>query len=228
MKIKHLFFNNFGLKITALLFALTVWILIAGQEHAYLEKNFEANVEFFNTSENIDANPRPEKVRIKVKGTSREIKNISADDFKIKIDLAGISQGTTLNLLAGDFLELPGNIDPEEVTIHPRMIAVTVKQLIWKEVAVKVNFTGKPARGIVLTKKIVPGKVRIYGYKSQITAINTVIVEQSVDLSEINKSKTLKLYLQKREEILRVEGSEEIEIQLVVEETHKNETDKKK
>lgn len=228
MKIKHLLFNNFGLKVTALLFALTVWVLIAGQEHAHLVKNFDVNVEFYNTSKNIDANPRPEKVRIQVKGTSREIKDISADDFKIKIDLAGISQGTTLNLLAGDFLELPGSIDPEEVTIHPRMIAVTVKQLIWKDVAVKVNFTGKPPRGVKLTKKIVPEKVSIYGYKSQITAINTVTVEESVDLSEINKSKTLKLHLQKREEILRVEKSEEIEVQLIVVKPNKDETDKKK
>ena len=193
MKIKHLLFNNFGLKVTALLFALAVWVLIAGQEHAHLEKNFEVNVEFYNTSENIDANPRPEKVRIKVKGTSREIKNISADDFKLKIDLAGISQGTTLNLLAGDFLELPENIDPEEVTIHPRMIAVTVKELIRKEVDVKVNFTGKPPRGIKLTKKIVPEKVTILGFKSQISTIDSVIVEESVALKEIKNSKIVEL-----------------------------------
>lgn len=230
MNLKKIIFNNFGIKVTALLFALTVWIIIAGQEHAFLEKNFEVNVEFINASVNIDPNPRPEKVRIKVQGSSREIKNISPEDFKLKIDLGGISQATTLNFLAGDFLELPENIDQGEVTIHPRMIAVTIKELIWKEAAVKVDFKGRPKRGITLTKKIVPEKVRIYGFKAQIASINTVYAAGTINLEEIDESKTVKLLLQKREEILRFEDTEEIEVQLIVEDKNKtdNEKDKKK
>lgn len=228
MKIKQWIFSNFGLKLTAFLIALTVWIIIAGQEHAYLERNFEANVEFYNASQDIDANPRPEEVRIKVKGTSREIKNLSQDDFKIKIDLAGITQTTTMNVLSEDFLELPDRINPEEVSVHPRMIAVTIKKLTWKDAVVKVNYKGKVKQDITLVRKILPEKVKIYGYKSQVEDIDVVYAADTIDLGEIVESKTLKLPLQKREEILRFEGTGEIELQLIVEDKNKDESDKKK
>jgi YbbR domain-containing protein len=228
MTAKQFVFSNMGLKLTAFLLALTVWVIIAGQEHAHLEKNFEVNVEFYNTSENIDANPRPGQVRINIKGSSREIKNISPEDFKIKIDLAGISQNTTLNLLSADFLELPDKINPEEVTVHPRMISVTIKELTWKEVAVKVHYKGKVKQGITLTRKIVPEKVRIYGYKSRINAISAVYAVETIDLGEIVESKTVKLPLQKREEILRFEGIEVIELELIVEDNTEDEKAKEK
>lgn len=228
MKVKQLVFSNFGLKLTALLIALTVWIIIAGQEHAYLEKNFEVNVEFYNASKDIDANARPEKVRIKIKGTSREIKNLSQEDFKIKIDLAGISQSTTLNLLSVDFLELPEGINFEEVSVHPRMIAVTIKEFIWKEASVKVKYKGKVKRGIKLLRRIVPEKVRIYGDKSQIQDIDIIHTVGTIDLGEIVESKTVKLPLEKREEIISVQDTDEIELQLIVEVQSKDERDKKK
>jgi YbbR domain-containing protein len=214
MTLKSIFFNNFGLKLTALLFALTVWIIVSGQEHAYLEKNFEANVEFLNAAENIDATPRPEKVRIKVKSTSKEIKNISPDDFKLKIDLSGITQNTTLTLLAADFIELPPNIKPEEVTIQPRMIAVAIQELIWKEVDVKVHFIGEKRPGADITTKIIPGKIMIYGYKSQIEDIDAVYAIENINLDEITENKALKMRLQKTKDILRFDSSETIEVQL--------------
>lgn len=214
MTLKNIFFNNFGLKVTAFLFALTVWIIISGQEHAYLEKNFEVNVEFLNAAENIDAAPRPEKVRIKVKSTSKEIKNISADDFKLKIDLKGIAQNTTLTLPVADLIELPANIKQEEVTIQPRIIAVTVQELIWKNVDVKVHFMGDKRPGVDITTKISPEKIMIYGYKSQIEDIDAVYTVESIDLGEITGNKTLKLHLQKTKDILSFDGPETIEIQL--------------
>ncbi|MCI0470049.1 MAG: hypothetical protein L0Y73_00150 [Candidatus Aminicenantes bacterium] len=214
MTLKNIFFNNFGLKTTALLFALTVWIIISGREHAYLEKNFEVDVEFFNAAENIDVTLRPEKVRVKVKSTSKEIKDTSVYDFKLKIDLKGITTNTTLTFAAVDLIELPANIKPEEVTIQPRMIAVTIQELIWKDVDVKVDFIGDKKPGIDIMVKIIPGKIKIYGYKSQIEDIDAVYPEDIIDLDKITGNKTLKLPLKKTKDILGFDGIETIEIQL--------------
>ncbi|MCK4766219.1 MAG: hypothetical protein KAW12_28750 [Candidatus Aminicenantes bacterium] len=226
MKIKNLIFNNFGLKVTAIFFALAVWIIIAGKEHAHSEKSFEVNVEFINAATNIDANPRPEKVRVKVRGTSREINNISPEDFKLKIDLTGISQGTIWNLLSEDFLQIPGGLDYDEISIHPRMIAVTVKEFLWKEVSVRIRYKGRMKRGLRLIRQVVPEKVMIYGYKSRIASIDTVYATESIDLSQVVESKTVKLPLQKREEILKFGETEEVEVQLVVEDRNKGKSNK--
>ncbi len=238
MNIKELIFNNFGLKVTALLLAMIVWVVISGQEHAHREKTFDCNVEFYNAAESIDAIPRPEKVMIKTRGTYKEMKDMSLDKFKIKIDLAGITQPTTLNLLAEDFLEIPTGLKLEEISIRPRMIAVTIKKFISKEVAVKVNYMGKLKKGVkIIDRKVVPEKVRIYGYKSQLASIDTVFTSESIKLGELDRSQEIKLHLQKREEILRFEDTEEITVQIVIENLNhpapannkkENETDKAK
>ncbi len=230
MKIKILIFNNFGLKVTALFLALTVWILVSGKERSFLEKTFEVNVEFLNIAENIDVDSRPEKVRVNIWGTSREINNLTADDFKLKIDLKGISEGTSLNLLAEDFLEMPVGKHFEQISIHPKMISITVKKFITKEVSVRVLYKGKLKPGIkLIDRKVIPEKVGIYGYKSQIGSIDTIFAAEEIDLSEITESKRFKLSLKKSAEILRFEDTETVEVLVVVENKNKkDEQDKKK
>lgn len=223
MNIKKLVFNNFGLKVTALFLALVFWIMISGKEHSYQERTFESNVEFNNVADNIDVSSRPEKVRIKVRGTSREFDKISPEDFKLKIDLRGITQDTSLNYFSEDALEIPPGIQLAEVTVHPRMISVTVKQIISKDVKVKVNFRGRLKPGIKLLEwQVVPERVKISGYKSQIEAIDTVYTAGEIIRDEIEESRTIKLPLQKTQEIVKFVGAEEVEVRLVVENQNKS------
>jgi len=225
MSIRDFFFNNFGLKVTALVLALTTWILIAGKEHAYLEKNFECNVEFYNVSENIDVDSRPEKVRINVRGTSKEINRITPNDFKLKIDLKGITRSTSLSFLVEDFLQISSGIRPEAITIHPRMISITAKEFMSKEVSVRVRYTGSLKPGIILIdRKLIPEKVRIFGYKSEISAIEHVDSAEEIKLGDIDQTKRIKVPLKKIEEILRFENAGEVEVEIVVETRRKNGT----
>lgn len=223
MNIKKLILNNFGLKLTALFLALALWIIISGKEYSYQERTFESSVEFYNAADNIDVSSRPEKVRLRVKGTSREFEKISPEDFKLKIDLQGITQDTSLNYFSEDALEIPPGIRPDEVTVHPRMISVTVKQIISKDVTVKVNFSGKFKPGIKLLEwQVVPKRVKISGYKSQIEAIDTVYTAGEIVRDEIKESRTIKLPLQKTQEIVKFVGAEEVEVRLVVENQNKS------
>ena len=90
------------------------------------------------------------------------------------------------------------------------MIAVTVKEFLWKEVAVRIRYKGRMKRGLKLIRQVVPEKVMIYGYKSRIASIDTVYATESIDLSQVVESKTVKLPLQKREEILKFGETEEV------------------
>jgi len=225
MRIKDFFFNNFGLKATALALALATWILIAGKEHAYLEKNFECNVEFYNVSETVDVDSRPEKIRVNVRGTSKEINRISTNDFKLKIDLKGITRSTSLSFLVEDFMQISPGIRPEAITIHPRMISVTVKEFMSKEVPIRVRYTGSLKPGIILIdRKVIPERVRIFGYKSEIGAIEHVDTAEEIKLGDIDQTKRIKLPLKKVEEILRFENTGEVEVEIVVETRRKNGT----
>jgi len=222
MTIRTILSNNVGLKVTALFLALLVWIIISGKERTTQEKTFECNVEFLNIAEKIDVNSRPEQVRINVRGTSREIERIPVENFKLKIDLSGITQSTSLNLLAEDYLEIPEGIKYEDLAIHPKMISITIKEFMSKSVIPKVRYVGKLPNGVILTsRKIVPENVRIYGYKSQIQDIDFVSVVEDIQLKDITESTNITLKLKKSEEILRFENTNTIEVQLTVENKNK-------
>lgn len=217
MDYKKLISNNFSLKVTALLLALFVWIMISGRERAYSETTMEVNVEYVNAAENIDVRyVNPEKVRIKVKGTSKEIQGISPENVKLKIDLEGTRSSTKLNRFAMDYLEYPESLQIE--SIYPQWIELTIEEFDSKMVNVKVTYTGKLQPGIRLTNRTVsPHQVKIFGYKSQISRIQTVQATENIDLSEITSSQTVTLQLEKAEEILRFEDTDTIKVNLVVE-----------
>jgi YbbR domain-containing protein len=220
MKLKRLFFNNFGLKLTALLFAIFVWIQITGKERSYIEKTVEVNAEYINVSKNIDVRSvRPEKALVKIKGTSSEVNSISSEDFKLRVDLKGIRGSTKLNFFTEDYLTFPEGANI--VSIQPKMIEIIVEELMTKEVQVKVRYVNMFKPGIkLISRSIKPEKVKIVGYKSQIQMINMVYSIESIDLSQITESKTIKLPLKKSEEILKFENTDQVEVSIVVENKH--------
>lgn len=220
MKIKRIILNNSGLKITALFIAFGVWLIIAGQERSYLERSFEVNIEYFNVSKNIDVrNVRTEKVRIKLKGPSNELKGIDSENFKLRIDLAGINESTRLNLFSEDYLEFPKLPEGIKiVSIHPKMLEITVAEFMSKEVSVRVLYSGKLKKGIrLIERRVEPEKVTIFGYKSRIENITTVFAAGKIDLSEITESKAIKLPLKKSKEIIRFEKDDQVEIFIKIE-----------
>ena len=226
MKIKKFVTNNFGLKVTALFLAFFVWAMITGKERSYSERVLEVRVECLNVSDNIDVSSvKPEKVRLTVKGTSKELKKITPEDFKIKIDLKDVTEGTRLNYFTEDYLQSPEEI--QNMSVHPRMIEITVKEFITKEVFVRVKYKGRLKRGIrLIERRLVPEKVKIFGYKSQIGTITTIEGTEYVNLSEIEESKSIKIPLRKQEEILRFEDTDEVEVTIVVDNKNKSKNKK--
>jgi len=220
MKIKKFITNNFGLKVTALCLAFFVWAMIAGKERSYSERVLEVRVEYYNVSQNIDVSSvKPEKVRLTVRGTSKELKNITPEDFKIKIDLKDVTEGTRLNYYTEDYLQSPEGI--RNMDVHPRMIEITVKEFITREAAVRVRYKGRLKRGIrLIERRVVPEKVKIFGYKSQIGTITTIEGAEQINLSEIEGSRSFKISLKKQEEILRFEGTDAVDVFIVVENTN--------
>ena len=223
MVLRRLFFNNFGLKLTALLFAIFVWIQITGKERSYIEKTVEVNTEYINVSRDINVRSvRPEKVLVKIKGTSSEVSNITEDNFKVRVDLKGIRESMKLNFFTEDYLTFPE--EANIVSIQPKMIEIIVEELMTKEVQIRVRYMNMLKPGIqLISRSIKPEKVKIVGYKSQIQMINTVNPIESIDLSQITESRTIRLPLKKSEEILKFENTDQVEVSIVV----KNQNEKR-
>lgn len=231
MNVKSFITNNFGLKVTALFLAFLVWAMVTGKERSYSEKTLEVNVEYFNVGKNIDVSSvRPDKVRLEVKGTSKQLANITHDDFEIKFDLKDVTDATRLNFFTEDHLTIPEGIEGFQlIAVHPRMIELTLKKFVTRTVDVKIKYVGNLKKNILLLdRKVVPEKVKITGYKSQISEVKIVEGAEPIVLDDIEESKTVKISLKKRKEILRFEDTDTVDVFLTVENRNKQETVEKK
>ena len=202
--------------------AFSVWVLITGKQRAYQERSLDVNVEYFNISQNLDVRSvRPERVRVVVRGISKEISRLEPTSIKLRFDLKGITEATRLSKFTEDYLVLPEHT--EIVTVYPKMIEISIDEFMSREVMVRVLYKGKLRRGIrLIDRKISPEKVKIFGYKSKIITIDTVYAQDSVNLADITETSTYKLTLKKSEEIIRFEDRENVDVTVVVE--NKNET----
>jgi YbbR domain-containing protein len=229
MQIKNFIFKNSGLRFGALVLAVLVWAMISGREHSYSEKTMDVNVEYYGITENIDiSSVRPDKVRIKVRATSQQLNKITPEDFIIRMNLQDVSEGTH-NYWTENYLQFPEGM--EIIAIQQKMIEITVKEFMTKEVPTRVRYKGKMKPGIRLVeRRLVPEKVKVFGYKSQITNLQEVEAAEWVNLSEIRENTVIKIPLKKEAEILKFEDTDTIEVHITVENMNKtkSENDKKK
>jgi YbbR domain-containing protein len=221
IKIKKIFTGNIGLKTMALFLAFFVWAMITGKERSYSEQTLDCSVEYFNVSKTIDVSSvNPDKALLTVRGTTKELAKLDSEDLKIKIDLKNVTEGTLHNYFTEDHIELPEGIQLLEA--QPKMITITVKEFISKEVPVRVRYRGKMKRGVrLIDRRVVPDKVRIFGYKSQLDTITTIEGAEYVNLSDIETSKSIKIPLKKEKEVLRFEDTDTVEVFIEVENLNK-------
>jgi YbbR domain-containing protein len=229
MQIKNFLFKNLGLRFGALVLAVLVWAMISGRERSYSEKTMDVNVEYYGMTENIDIRSvRPDKVRIKVRATSQQLNKITPEDFIIRMNLQDVSEGTH-NYWTENYLQFPEGM--EIMAIQQKMIEITVKEFMTKEVPTRVRYKGKMKPGIRLVeRRLVPEKVKVFGYKSQIANLEEVEAAEWVNLSEIRENTVIKIPLKKEAEILKFEDTDTIEVHITVENMNKtkSENDKKK
>jgi YbbR domain-containing protein len=209
-------FNNLGLKAGALVLAVLVWAVISGRERTFSEKTLKIPIEVLNVSENMEVvNLRPEEVTVSLKGASKLVAAISPESHAIKIDLKNIKGSDKLNYFAEDYLDIPKGV--LLVSIHPKMIEVYVEEFAMREVPVKIRFRGRlPLQLKLKSAKVIPDRVTIMGYKSQINDIEVVLTDE-VDLATIGSSQSRRLALKQTRDILRFRDHPEVELQLEIE-----------
>jgi len=215
-KLKKLFLNNWGLKVSALLLAIVVWAMISGREKTYAERTLKVPIEITNLSPNLEVvSLQPEDVRLSLQGAANLLSTLRPENLAIKIDLKNISGSSRLNYFAEDYLEVPQGI--RIVSIHPKMIAVVVEEFDTKELPVKVRFRGQLRPPLKLSDvRAVPDRVTIIGYKSQLSAI-TVVLTEEINLDEIEASQKRTVALKQTRNILKFRDRRDVDVVLTIE-----------
>lgn len=215
-KLKKLFLNNLGLKTSALLLAVLIWAIISGQEKTYSEKTLKIPIEIINISPNLEVvSLQPEEARISLQGSANLIAKIRPENIAVKIDLKNISESSKLNYFVEDYLEIPQGI--QIISLHPKMIEIFVEEFDTKELPVKIRFRGQLKETLKLKEaKVIPDRVTIIGYKSQLGNI-TVVLTEEVNLDEIGASQKRKVALKQTRNILKFRDRRDVDLVLEIE-----------
>ncbi len=182
-RLKNLIFNNFDIKILALIMAIILWFYVSSEYRSFVERYYEIEVEPINLNDNLSIKEIREKVSVGIKGPQNIIENITPSKIVGTANLQNITG-------AGEYLVEVNVVTPrntEIIKIIPEEVRVIVEEIISNEYIVEYNLIGLPEKGYSLKDEpeIVPKEILIIAPTSIHEMIAQVRVD--IDISSINK-----------------------------------------
>jgi YbbR domain-containing protein len=183
---KHAVFKNLGLKITAVLLSILLWIFASSR--GLSEIALDVPLEFKNIPPGLELMSYDVKsVSLTIKGQERLIRTIRPTDIRVWIDLSRAKKGEGIYAINRKNISLPLTVTLKNIT--PTSVKVLLEESVSKTVMVKPIVVGIPERGYYVKSIVVPKTVDIEGATSKIRKVDKVKTEP---LDITGRSETLK------------------------------------
>jgi len=181
--LRELLFEDWGLKLLALLITFGLWWAVTGQRapaavrlrHVQLFIVLPGDVEI--------SNDLREEVDVTLRGSQRVLSALKTGDVVVTFNASNLQPGTHLIRLAPQTvtLELPEGLSGDSVQlerIEPASVKLQLERLIEREFVVNVPVAGTPAAGYELIGvQSVPNRVRVRGPESRVNNLQKVQTE---------------------------------------------------
>ncbi len=166
--------ENLGLKVSAVLIAVVLWFFVTSQGQS--EISLEAPLEFKNIPAELGiAGSNGKTVMITIRGQGRFMKNLSASDFRVFIDLGRAKPGEQLYPVNKEDVKLPYAMTVTNIT--PPAVKVKIEEISLKQVPVQPHLVGLYGKNSVQSVIIEPRAVVIRGLTSELKAIRFIRTE---------------------------------------------------
>lgn len=179
MSVFQRWLENLGSAFLALLLAVMVWMVAVNEAQGPpVEVTYPTQgipVETLNVPEDLVVFDQIERrVSVRLRGPRTSIENLSPEDFRAYVDLAGLDAGVhevPVQVQCADCAEERINL----LGWDPQRISVRLDELMKRSVRVEVSLQGSPAVGYqTRTPTAVPAWVRISGPRSQVEQVAAV------------------------------------------------------
>jgi len=173
------FLENLGSAVLALVLAIMVWMVAVNEAQGPpVEMTYPAQgvpIEMINVPEGLVVFDQiNRRVMVRLRGPRANIEDLSPEDFRAYVDLAGLDAGVhevPVNLQCANCTQERVNL----LSWDPHRISVRLDELMKRSVRVEVNLQGSPAVGYqTQTPTAVPAWVRISGPRSQVEKVAAV------------------------------------------------------
>jgi YbbR domain-containing protein len=187
---KKFFIENLGLKIAAILLSIVLWFFVTSRGQS--EISIDVPLELKNMPQGLElVNHGTKTVNLNIKGQERFIKNVSASNVRVSLDLSKAKRGEGTYYINREDIKLPRSITV--TNINPPSVKVTTEETVSKTVRVVPVIVGEPQRGFYLkAAEILPETIVIEGVRSEIVKISALKTEP-LDITGFSETVTQSL-----------------------------------
>src|SRR5437763_16810018 len=142
-------FRHLGLKLLSLGLAVSLWMVVAGEETVERGLRVPLELQQFPSGLELQGEP-PSTVDVRMRGASGALARVSAGDIVAVLDLRGARAGRRLFHVTPDQVRAPFGIEVVQVT--PATVALMFENSAARSVPIEASVEGKPAPGYVIGK----------------------------------------------------------------------------
>lgn len=178
--IKRLLLGNIGLKISAVVLAVILWLFVVSKGQTEIAVN--APIEYVNVPAGIEIAKRGAKsAEVTIKTHESLAKNIKQENLKVVMDLSRAKKGEGIFPLRRDDVNLP--FGATVTRIEPATVKIAFEETVSKTVAVKPAVAGNPEHGYyVRSIEVKPRDVVVEGAKSEVRKVGFIKTE-TIDIT---------------------------------------------
>jgi YbbR domain-containing protein len=182
---RKLLFKNFGLKITAILLSVLLWLFASSR--GLSEIALDVPLEFKDIPPGLELmNHSIKVVGVNIKGQERIIRTIRSSDIRAFVDLSKAKKGETIYSINKNNIKLPPGVTATNIT--PSYVKVSIEESVTKTVEVMPIIVGIPGSGFYIKSiSVFPERVMIEGARSRVNVVDTIKTEP-LDITGIRET----------------------------------------
>ncbi len=174
--LRGLFFENLGLKFTALLLALLVYLNVYTDRTTTMLVSFP--LEYRDLPDSlVVSGEAPAMVQARLRGTGKQLIFLRVKEPRLELSLAGARRGRFERALAPTDLPLPadGSITVEDL-VGPRLVSLAIDRRRSRSVPVAARVMGEPAEGFAWSGVVLaaPTRVRVTGPEQLVLGLDSL------------------------------------------------------
>jgi YbbR domain-containing protein len=168
-------FRHIALKITAVAFAIALWMTVSGEETVERGLRVPLQLQQFPAGLELQGEV-PANVDVRVRGTAGTLGRLAPGDMVAVLDLRGARVGRRLFTVTPEQVRTPFGVQVMQVT--PSTVAMAFEQSATREVPVVPDIDGRPAPGYVIGPPASdPAKVEVVGPASAVARVTEALTE---------------------------------------------------
>lgn len=176
--LRGLLFDNLGLKFTALLLAVLVYLNVYTDRATTMLVSFP--LEYTELPESLSVSgPLPAVVQAELRGTGKQLILLRVKEPRVQLSLSGARRGRFERALAASDLPLPedGGISMENL-VGPRVVTLQIDRRVHRDIPVSPRVSGQPAAGFVWSGVALPEPthVRVTGPEQVLLDLDSLIL----------------------------------------------------